>query len=122
MHETAQQVARLPKWAQRKIEVLEMRVEVLEMRVEEAARAAAIGPEDSNTFADPHAQLSSGRAPTPLGADVTVEYRVKSENLRRGRPKKHFHVRLDGEQLYIMGSHQLSVYPQSNNTIRLELR
>lgn len=91
----AERFARLPKWAQQRIGVLEKRVASLTRRVE-------TGPDESNTFADPYIN------PQPLGMNPTIEYRFADSKVR---------VCIDPKlnMLYVIGHERLTIHPFSGN-------
>lgn len=66
----SEDMERLPKWAQR-------RIEKLEQDVASYRRQLAVGPEDSNVFRDPYSDgpdgehLLNGR---PIGKDTTIRF------------------------------------------------
>lgn len=64
-------IARLPRWAQDHIRALEDTLAAANERL-------AAGPDDSDTFADPHADLV-GRAVRPLGKGVDVRFQVPGQ-------------------------------------------
>lgn len=101
-------VEKLPKWAQD-------RIRVLEMRVAEAAAREATGPEDSNTFANPYGDMTEGSAATPLGKDELIRFVID------GDKRKHFDVRLDGHELQVHGSWGLVLRGSSTNLFYMEL-
>lgn len=98
--------ARLPVWAQREIERLE--------RDLASARAKlAVGPEDSDTFADPY---SADRR--PLGRGTTIEFVLDDDRDR-------IRVRLDQDsrgRVYLdvnASSSCLTLQPRSSNAIEI---
>ncbi len=101
-----ERLARLPKWAQRRIALLEMRVAEARARLEER------GPEGSLVCADPF-----GDPPLELG-DPTVQFRIGG-----GRAYDNIQVRLTGDRrgLYIMGSEGVVVRPGASNTLTIGL-
>jgi hypothetical protein len=85
------------------------------MRVAEGARRQAIGPEDSDTFANPHAKNVPGSAPTPLGRGELIRFEVDPDKY------KHFDVRLQDGTLRVSASDGFAVFPQSSNVILVKL-
>lgn len=99
-------VTRLPKWAQR-------RLEVLEADLADARSRLAAGPEDSDTFADPYRDV-----PRPLGRGTMIRF----GDVEGGA----FHVNFEDGQLRIqfssLRSRGLVVLPESSNSVRVEGR
>ena len=110
---SAGDVTRLPKWAQRRIEVLERALAY------ERAKLAQ-GPEGSMAFADPHSE-----APRPLGPRPHIRFLV-GETLR-GRYQE-IDISLADRQpdgirrLQIMGSDSILVCPRSTNLVEIEVK
>ena len=99
----AEKMARLPKWAQQRITVLEQNL----------ARAHAklnAGPDDSDTFADPY-----GEAQRPLGTGTRIDF-----VLRPGTGGS-FHVNLVDGRLRVHGGDAVHVLPRAANAIEIEL-
>lgn len=95
--------ARLPKWAQDRITLLERSVEHYQDKLAE-------GPAESNTFSDPHSA-----APRPLGTDPTVDFIFGD-----GHEDK-ISCRIESGYLYVNGGKGLAVHPQSSNAFRIAL-
>ena len=102
---------KLPVWAQNEISRLERDVEYYKTRL-------AAGPEDSDTFANPHDD-----APTPLGQGTLIQFGV--------RPGPRFRVRLqdrrgrvDDErpELEISADDMLEIIPWASNVVRVRVR
>lgn len=91
---------KLPKWAQQELTRLER-------NLEHAKSKLAQGPENSRVFADPYSDT-----PRPLG-DAHIEFRVGP-----GIGQK-FSVRIEGTDLYVMGSDGLAVFPEASNVVRV---
>ena len=87
-------VTKLPKWAQSKIRVLEM-------RLREAQEALAYGPEDSTTWLDPYSTT-----PRPFG-DATVSFKVDGGDIRCRVERGNLDVLVVG--------HQATIRPLSGN-------
>jgi hypothetical protein len=104
-----QDLSKLPRWARE-------RIQFLERRVQEAADREAMGPEDSNTFLNPHLDHDSVRRPTPLGRDAHVRWHLEGDEERF-----YLEARLDDGVLLVMSSHLLAVRPKSSNVINVEL-
>jgi hypothetical protein len=101
---TVDPMTRLPKWAQRRIEVLEMRVKELRARL-------AVGPEASNTFADPHTD-----SPRPLGEGTIVRFVLSRHP--DGTPLDYVDATIEGgseKRVYIRASYGYAFYPNSSN-------
>lgn len=99
-------LARLPKWAQERIKLLEGNVVHLE-------RKLATGPADSNAFLNPYSS-----APTPLGKNPMVAY-----GLRDGVGE--FNVQFKDGELVVQGMapsyvDYLAVLPQSGNQVMIK--
>lgn len=91
----------LPKWAKQEIARLERDVE----HYKETLR---VGPEDSNTFANPY----SG-APTPLGKDTIILFQAPAGDIR---------VRLDERgRLEIHGGSGIAIHPRATNTVSIQV-
>ena len=105
-------MTKLPKWAQR-------RIEVLERDLEYAHQQLSAGPEDSNVFADPYSDTLK-----PLGKDVSVEFVLREGDDRRPSNDSIF-VRLETQSnsephLVVMSNRSLlAVCPRSSNMIHL---
>lgn len=99
-------VARLPKWAQDRIKLLESNVVHLE-------RQLATGPADSNAFLNPYSE-----SPTPLGKNPVVAYGPHGD-------LKEFTVQFKDGELTIQGlapsyTDYLAVLPQSGNQVLIK--
>lgn len=101
-------VTKLPKWAQAEISRLTRDLEYERARL-------AVGPEDSDTFADPY-----NHTPRPLGRGTSIQF-----VLEEGRGKT-IHVRTtqrhDGTvRLDVVGGDMIIVHPQSGNHVEIGL-
>jgi hypothetical protein len=102
-------LTKLPKWAQTLIAVLESDIRYLKAKVE-------AGPENSNTFADPHAD-----PPRPLGQSPNIQFMLGRDDLRQ-----YIQARIQQDHngtpyVYIMGGDSIVIEPQSSNTVRLRI-
>lgn len=100
--------ARLPKWAQ-------ARIEVLEMRLREANERLSIGPEDSDTFADPYEHQTT----KPLGTGALIRFAL--DGLPAKDCRQHLDARLQDGLLLIRGSDSIRLFPQSSNVVQIQL-
>lgn len=101
-------ISKLPKWAQRRMALLEMRAREADDRL----RARA--PAESSVRADPYSDV-----PLELG-DPTVQFDLGAPD-RHGRVP-HIRVRrTDDGGLYIYASELLAIRPQSSNTCELQV-
>jgi len=100
-------VTKLPKWAQSKIRVLEMRVRELRAKLAE-------GPEGADTFADPYADEAR-----PLGKSTRIEFVFDAEK------REHIQAHLDedkhGKYLEVYGNTGLSIEPSASNVLRVRI-
>jgi hypothetical protein len=95
-------IERLPKWAQDELARLDREVAYLKGKL-------AVGPEDSDTFADPFAS-----APRPLGRGTRIRFTPKDAE------RAHFDVTLqDDGSLEVHADYMLAVIPQASNMIEL---
>lgn len=96
--------SRLPKWAQRRLEMLEESVASLRAHLE-------AGPDDSDTFADPYYD-----SPRPLGNGTMIRF---------GDSEGAFYVHLEDGALSVtaqsMWASELVIKPRSDNSVRLEM-
>ena len=96
-------MARLPKWARDRIDVLQRDLAYANERLAE-------GPAGSDTFADPYAT-----PPRPLGTGTMIQF---------GSGDESFKVHFEDGQLCVsfqaMGPRDLAVLPWSANSVRLE--
>lgn len=99
-----EQLARLPKHAQRYIAVLESNLE------HERARLA-VGPADSDTFAEPYAST-----PRPLGRGTSVSFKLGDHEFSTSVT-----VRGEGGSLHVHGSQAFAVLPKSTNVVEIVL-
>lgn len=106
--EKQDRVDRLPKWARDRIGQLEREVAYFQAKLSE-------GPEDSDTFLDPHAD-----APRPLGCGGTVRFVLRADE--RGA-REYVDVRLDRADsfLVVRGSDGLAVFPAASNSLFVKL-
>jgi hypothetical protein len=105
-----EQIAKLPKWAQRHIRLLEQNLASERKRL-------ARGPADSDTFASPY-----GNTPQPLGRHTLIRLALFGGDLHA----RYIDVRTDVDHrkqphVYVMASDGLLIEPQSSNTVRLRL-
>jgi 23S rRNA-/tRNA-specific pseudouridylate synthase len=102
-------IEKLPKWAQRYVKVLEQRVEDYEAKLAE-------GPENSNVFADPYADV-----PRPLGESPVIEFNVTNVTFPNGRPN-WITVRYEDEHtLNINCSNTMVIHPRASNSIEVKV-
>lgn len=101
---TPEQLARLPKHAQRYISVLER-------DLAHKCELLAVGPTDSNTFSDPYADV-----PRPLGRDTTVAF-----NLGDHKYSTVVNVHVDDGVLRVQGGEAFAVLPSSTNVVHIVL-
>ena len=94
-------ITKLPKWAQAEIERLTR-------DLESAYAKLNVGPEDSDTFADPY---SEARQPLGKGTSIVFEF-------GEGHGKR-INARLEGETLVVQGGDSLIVQPRASNSIYL---
>ena len=99
-------IARLPKWAQSEIRRLRADVDFL-------TRKLKVGPEDSNTFADPYASY----ARRPLGKGPTIEFQLRDGSIRA----RVEHDPNDVPYLDVNGSNNLAVFPWAANALRIRV-
>lgn len=97
---------RLPKWARDRITKLERDLEHAKGRI-------ADGPE-GNTVAEPYAD-----PPRPLGQDTTIEFSLGPEHWNKVSCRVDRYS--DGDFLYVMGGHMLTIEPQSGNTFKVKV-
>ncbi len=98
----AEDVTRLPKWAQRRIALLERSVAYHKAEL-------AVGPEGSDTFADPYG------TPRPLGRGTTIVF-TGGDPTSPSPPDRVTVRRQDDGSLYVMCAESAVVLPASNNT------
>jgi hypothetical protein len=97
-------IAALPKWAQAEITRLERAVEYWQ-------GVASVGPDESNTFANPFSD-----APKPLGHDVTIEFvTTAGQKLRASLERDQVTGLYD--RLEISGDGLLAVHPRAANVV-----
>ena len=108
---------RLPVWAQREMEILEMRAKEWEAKAREFGRE--IDVPSSNTFLD----LGSYPADhQPLGKDARVVFFAHGRKDSDLDAWSHrFDVRLDGDDLYVSGGDGIVVQPWSANVVKVRL-
>ena len=106
-----EQIAKLPKWAQRHIRVLEIDLSV--------ARGRLAAAPDSDTYASPYRN-----PPEPLGANTTIRLLLGGDLVTAER--NYIDVRRDIDHkgrayVYVNASDLLVVEPQASNTVRLRV-
>jgi hypothetical protein len=101
---STEDTARLPKWAQRRLQKLENDVAFYTAELAE-------GPENSDTFADPH----SDTARRPLGTGTLIRFAITKRD--DGSVRDYIDARLDGDTLEIRASRRLTITPQSSNVV-----
>jgi hypothetical protein len=110
----AEDLTKLPKWAQ-------SRIRVLEMNLEHAKEKLAAGPENSNTFADRFYQEGA----RPLGQDTKITFMMDGHQDDNRHHSLYIEGRVErdprGSFLYIMGGDSIHVEPQSSNTVKIRL-
>lgn len=102
--------ARLPLWARRRIEVLEMNNTHLTAKLAE-------GPEDSDTFADPHRDDAR-----PLGSGTTIRFMLDGAEIDGDRWQDYIDARLSetGDYLIVTAGDSLTLYPSSSNVVHIK--
>lgn len=95
------QIEKLPKWAQEHIRDLNQKID----DNRKAIKRLTPDHPDTDTVADPYA-----RTPIQLPKGVSVEF-----ELGDGRDQR-IHVRVRGDELYVMGMTSVSITPKSSNT------
>jgi hypothetical protein len=105
-------VSKLPKWAQYKIETLEREVATLEEKL-------MVGPEDSDTFADPFLGFDrnnpKGRTGRPLGKGMRVRFELGPEY-----PEYIEAWTRDGV-LQLMAGETIAIIPEASNAARVRV-
>lgn len=112
MATATQDVSKLPKWAQD-------RISNLERNLQHAEQQLAIGPEDSDTFANPYGDMIGGSAIRPLGRGELVRF-VIDEDARRFFEARI--VRENGDihlDIRTEGNTRLLVEPRASNLIHI---
>lgn len=117
MSATPEQIAKLPRWAQRHIDTLERNLAAARERIA-IGKGLGVG---TNTFAEPYAQ-----PPLPLGRDVTVRF-LFGGDLNRSYIDAALTEAIefpDGRvirapALRVMSSDALAVSPQSSNVVEV---
>jgi hypothetical protein len=102
-------VSRLPKWARDEIRRLES-------NLEQAYAKLNTGPEDSNTVADAYSPTRR-----PLGKDASIEFSLGPEHWNKVTCRIDRYGDGQGDFLYIMGGHMVTIEPQSGNTFRIRV-
>lgn len=97
----AQDVTKLPKWAQQ-------RIETLERNLAHAHAKLAEGPKDSRVFSNPYAE-----SPTPLGRDPHILFKVGPDF------GEEIHVTIDGKGIKVMGGSRIAIFPQDANVMQI---
>lgn len=95
-------IERLPKWAQAHIEKLKRDLAYAHAKLE-------AGPEDSDTFADPHHDVQR-----PLGKRPTIAFQMGED-----RWDRILIYRTEDGELDICGSGILAVMPRASNSLRV---
>lgn len=106
---------RLPKWAQSELGRLRMRLREAERTIRDLQGDIP----DSDTFASVSGVLSED-VPLPRGARVS--FRLKGDERHRDTIVAYLtRSRWDGPRLYVSGTQQIRVHPQSGNSIAVEI-
>jgi hypothetical protein len=101
-------ISKLPKWAQQEITRLRGSVEHWQ-------RVASVGPDESNTFADPYSD-----APRPLGAGTTIEF-VMTTGRKISVALERSSVSGMYDRLYINGDDSIAVFPSAANACSIQV-
>jgi hypothetical protein len=109
MEPTAEQLAKLPKWAQRYIRTQQMYIENLNAHVDELSQ----GPDDSDTFVEHYSTYPT----RPLGKSPIIKFKLGEDEHERAVHLR-VHERNDGSKyLNVMAlSSWVSIRPRSGNT------
>lgn len=104
--------AKLPQWAQQKINLLERNVAYWMAKATE-------GPEDSDTFSDPHRGDGHAR---PLGRGTSIRFMLDGAEIDGDGWQDYIDVRLDekGKYLIVTAGESMAVYPSSSNVIHIK--
>jgi len=97
-----EQMARLPQYARQEIERLRR-------DLADARERLGVGPEGSNTFAEPYSDT-----PRPLGTDTTVQFTT--------RDGTKFRVRVEGDTLDVNADSYVAIEPRASNDFRVGAR
>lgn len=110
---TDAEFAKLPKWAQRRVENLIRRTRDAEKRAEEARLATE--PHLSDTLLFPYADIPIG-----LGKGETVRFITATGEV--DRHNKHVDIRVDEwGRVVIHGTRTIHIIPQASNAARIEV-
>jgi hypothetical protein len=96
--------ARLPKWAQHRLQKLESDVAYYAAKLAE-------GPQDSDTFANPHSDI----AMRPLGMGTLIRFSITTRD--DGSAHDYIDAQLNGDTLEIRASRRLTITPQASNVV-----
>ena len=102
-------VTKLPKWAQQEIERLERDVEHFQATL-------SVGPDDSNTFADPYSS-----APRPLGHGTTIEFVMTDGTRIRVRAERNS-VSGAYDRIDVNGGDTIAVLPRAANSVEIQVQ
>ena len=100
-------ITKLPKWAQQEIKRLNQDLAYYRSKLQ-------VGPDDSNTFADPYSD-----ARRPLGHDTTIEFVLTNGHKIRARLDRNS---VNGlyDRLYVSGDDGIAVFPNASNSVEIQ--
>ena len=99
---STEDVTKLPRWAQSRIQKLERDVDYYQ-------RKLSAGPENSDTFADAYSD-----ARRPLGPGTIVEFRLPEGRVRI-RTDEHGYLDVNGDD-------RIQIEPQASNAVRVMVK